>query len=106
MQVMAAADPIQLAKGVGLERRLARARAEVPAHLDTPDYDGYPESADGEPDYGLPINGATTVADEQRQDTGPTGIQPFQTFDASQWEGASIEERRWIAENRIPVGEP
>jgi RecA-family ATPase len=33
-------------------------------------------------------------------------ILPFETFDASQWEGALIEDRRWIVHNRIPVGEP
>lgn len=36
----------------------------------------------------------------------PTEILPFETFDASQWEGVPIEPRRWIAHNRIPVGEP
>lgn len=33
-------------------------------------------------------------------------VLPFATFDASQWEGVPIEPRRWIAHNRIPVGEP
>ena len=33
-------------------------------------------------------------------------ILPFETFDASQWEGMPIEDRRWTAHNRIPVGEP
>ncbi|MGA2056910.1 MAG: AAA family ATPase [Bradyrhizobium sp.] len=33
-------------------------------------------------------------------------IPPFETFDASQWEGVPIEARRWIVHNRIPVGEP
>jgi len=33
-------------------------------------------------------------------------IQPFDTFDASRWDGVPIEPRRWIAHNRIPVGEP
>jgi RecA-family ATPase len=33
-------------------------------------------------------------------------ILPFETFDASQWEGVPVEPRRWIAPNRIPVGEP
>jgi len=56
----------------------------------------YPASADGEPDH-APMNGATAA---------PAEILPFETFDASQWEGVPIEQRRWIAENRIPVGEP
>jgi len=55
-----------------------------------------PPSADGEPDF-APMNGATAA---------PAEILPFETFDASQWEGVPIEPRRWIAENRIPVGEP
>jgi RecA-family ATPase len=55
-----------------------------------------PESANGEPIF-EPMNGATTA---------PTGILPFETFDASQWEGVPLEPRRWIAHNRIPVGEP
>jgi RecA-family ATPase len=33
-------------------------------------------------------------------------ILPFETFNASQWEGVPIDDRRWIAHNRIPVGEP
>ncbi len=36
----------------------------------------------------------------------PPEILPLDTFDASQWEGVAIEARRWIAHNRIPVGEP
>jgi len=43
--------------------------------------------------------------------TGQSGVQPvdvapFDTFDASRWEGQPIEERRWIVHNRIPAGEP
>lgn len=33
-------------------------------------------------------------------------IRPFETFDASQWEGVAVEPRRWIVHDRIPVGEP
>jgi RecA-family ATPase len=101
---MAAADPIQLAKSVAAERRLARARNDAPTHDDGSIYDRYPESADGEPDY-APMNGAAP-ASEERQDRAPAEILPFDTFDASQWEGVPIETRRWIAHNRIPVGEP
>jgi RecA-family ATPase len=93
---MPAADPIQLAKSVAAERRNARGRNDAPTHDDGPIYDHYPESADGGPDC-EPLNGATTA---------PAEILPFETFDASQWEGVAIEPRRWIAENRIPVGEP
>jgi RecA-family ATPase len=93
---VAAADPIQLAKGVAAERRLARARNDAPTHDDGPTYDRYPESADGEPDF-APLNGTTRA---------PAEILPFETFDASQWEGVPIEPRRWIADDRIPVGEP
>ena len=98
---MAAADPIQIAKGVAADRRFARERAEAQGHVDVPDYDGYPESADGEPNY-APMNGATAAPANK----APTEILPFETFDASQWEGVPISPRRWIAHNRIPEGEP
>jgi RecA-family ATPase len=74
-------------------------RLQEPAepHQEEPTpHDCIPDSADGEPDY-EPMNGATTA---------PAEILPFDTFDASQWEGVPIETRRWIAYNRIPVGEP
>jgi RecA-family ATPase len=38
--------------------------------------------------------------------TPPEIILPFETFDASQWEGVPVDDRRWIVHNRIPVGEP
>ena len=57
-----------------------------------------PPPADGPEAFGLPIDG--------EPDQAPAAIQPFETFDASQWEGVPIEPRRWIAHNRIPVGEP
>lgn len=44
----------------------------------------------------------TALADK----ANPPEILPLDTFDASQWEGVPIEPRRWIANNRIPVGEP
>ena len=74
----------------------------APPQVEAPPVEAYPESADGLPDH-EPANGATvaTLANKQGQD-----VQPFETFDASQWEGVPIEPRRWIAHNRIPVGEP
>jgi hypothetical protein len=81
-------------------RAIIDSRLQEPAEpIERADWEGpidIPDSAVGEPDY-TPMNGATTA---------PTEIQPFKTFDASQWEGVPIEPRRWIAENRIPVGEP
>jgi RecA-family ATPase len=59
-------------------------------------HDRIPDSADGERII-EPLNGATTA---------PAEIQPFDTFDASQWEGVPIEPRRWIVHDRIPAGEP
>jgi hypothetical protein len=61
--------------------------------------------AQGPEEFELP------AADGGERDTGDTQksaaeILPFKTFDASQWEGVPIEPRRWIAHNRIPVGEP
>jgi RecA-family ATPase len=67
-----------------------------PRQDEPPPHDRIPDSAEGEHII-EPLNGATTA---------PAEIQPFETFDASQWEGVPIEPRRWIAENRIPVGEP
>lgn len=66
----------------------------------------------GEGDYGLPADnehddkgdaGAMTTNDKAAQ---PAEILPFDTFDASQWDGVPIDPRHWIAHNRIPVGEP
>jgi RecA-family ATPase len=80
--------------------RQAGVSVDDPAEqIERPGWQGptdYPESADGEPDY-APMNGATRA---------PAEILPFETFDASQWQDVPIEARRWIAENRIPVGEP
>jgi RecA-family ATPase len=70
-----------------------------------PPHTEIPPSADGEPDH-EPMNGATAAPANQRHDKAPAEILPFETFDASQWEGVPIEQRRWIAHNRIPVGEP
>jgi RecA-family ATPase len=81
-------------------------REEPPAHKE------WPASADREPDYGpdgLSADGdaedyaGTTTKDNAAQ---ATEVVPFDTFDASRWEGVPIEPRRWIAHNRIPVGEP
>jgi RecA-family ATPase len=65
---------------------------------DIPLPDRYPDSADGEPDV--------IAQGQAAQPAAPAEIVPFDTFDASQWEGVPIEPRRWIAHNRIPVGEP
>jgi hypothetical protein len=77
----------------------------------------YPASADGEPIF-EPLNGTSaTAADFPGDRPLPAKsraaaerqakeILPFETFDASQWEGVPIEPRRWIGYNRIPVGEP
>jgi RecA-family ATPase len=61
-----------------------------------------PESSDGEPSRSEKANGESNGAADGRT----REVAPFETFDASQWEGQPIEERRWIAHNRIPVGEP
>jgi RecA-family ATPase len=33
-------------------------------------------------------------------------IEPFETFDAGDWQGQPIEPRRWVVHHRIPCGEP
>jgi RecA-family ATPase len=71
-------------------------RQSEPPDDQTPMPTEYPDGADGEPIF-EPMNGAHSA---------PAEIQPFETFDASQWEGVPIAPRRWIAHNRIPVGEP
>jgi RecA-family ATPase len=65
-----------------------------PPQDNVPMPDTIPESADCEPDHS-PLNARIK-----------TEILPFDTFDASRWEGVPIEPRRWIARDRIPVGEP
>jgi hypothetical protein len=77
-----------------VEDAFARLGIGLPELTEPPPYDHIPECADGEP-APEPMNGAAAA-----------DILPFDTFDASQWQGVSIEPRRWIAHNRIPVGEP
>jgi RecA-family ATPase len=84
------AEAIQIAKRVAAE---FQDREIEPPEYHAPMPTEYPESADGEPVY-APVNGTLPE------------IPPFETFDASKWEGVPIEPRRWIAHNRIPVGEP
>ncbi len=72
---------------------------------DVPMPDTIPPSADSEPIIEPMITTGTPAA-KPRQAAPPPDILPFETFDASQWEGVPIEPRRWIAHNRIPVGEP
>ena len=97
------AEAIQIAKRVGAEF-LATDEIEPPEdHVPAPT--AYPESADGLPDH-APANGVAIVVTATGEAKPPSDIKPFETFDASQWEGVPIEPRRWIANNRIPVGEP
>jgi RecA-family ATPase len=63
----------------------------------------YGLSADAEREASNEGSTGTTTKDKAAQ---AAEICPFDTFDASQWEGVPIEPRRWIAHNRIPVGEP
>jgi RecA-family ATPase len=60
--------------------------------------DAGPRAANGHDADRAPIKNTPTDA--------PPEILPFETFDASQWEGVPIDDRRWIVHNRIPVGEP
>jgi RecA-family ATPase len=99
----ASAEAIQIARRAAAE--FTGAHDIEPPENHAPPAISYPESADGEPDL-EPMNGATIAATPQSQDNPPPQILPFETFDASQWEGVPIEPRRWIAHNRIPVGEP
>ncbi len=59
----------------------------------------------GPEDFDLPADGELDQAPGDHP-KAPAEILPFETFDASQWEGVPIEPRRWIAHDRIPVGEP
>lgn len=56
---------------------------------------------DGVPSPDGPENYGNEDTDEPAPD-----VMPFETFDASKWEGVAIKPRRWIAFNRIPQGEP
>jgi len=88
------AEAIQIAKLAVAEMGVSQ--MIEPPEDQAPMPDAYPESADGEPIF-EPMNGGVASSAE---------IPPFETFDASQWEGVPIEARRWIVHNRIPVGEP
>jgi hypothetical protein len=92
---MAAADPIQLAKGVAAERRLARARNDAPDHHDGPTYDRYPESADGEPDY-VPLNGAAATPANQRQDMPKIEIATLPPLTLDEWRNRDLPDPDFI----------
>jgi AAA domain len=82
---MTAADPIQIAKSVAANRRLARVRTDAPTHDDGQIYDRYPESADGEPDYG-PSNGTTRApATGLGQDIPKIEIATLPPLTVAQW---------------------
>ncbi len=75
--------------------------------------DGQPPADDIPPvmspeEFGLPAADAkpdpTPTQNQQPQEK--PDILPFETFDASQWEGVPIEPRRWIVADQIPLGEP
>jgi AAA domain len=104
---MQSANAIQIAKQAAAELSGGAAYLQDADPRVIPAVESFEEfglSENAEPDY-VPMNGAT-AANEQRQSRAPAEILPFETFDASQWEGVPIETRRWIAHNRIPVGEP
>jgi len=71
------AEAIQMAKVAVAEMGVSR--AINPPEDDRPFPDAYPGSADGEPIF-EPVSGEPTI---------PTEIQPFETFDASPWEGGA-----------------
>jgi RecA-family ATPase len=112
---MPSADAIRIAKLAVADMGVTKLRDFEAVYDDAPMPDAYPESADGEPII-EPLNGARIASAKRRQDSGAphgasdkaptTEILPFETFDASGWEGVPIEPRRWISHNRIPVGEP
>src|SRR5258705_2546814 len=84
---------------------------EDPRH-DVPPPDETPASADGEPIHKptgqgtAEPEGRANGSDKASATAAAPEILPLDTFDASRWEGVPIEPRRWIAHNRIPVGEP
>jgi RecA-family ATPase len=95
---MTAADPIQIARGVAANRRKVRG-IEPPNH-DAPAYDAYPESADGEPDYGagtLHKSVASTAAEALAR------LEPLPWLDMSAWDQQPIPERRWAIRDRVPL---
>jgi RecA-family ATPase len=69
-----------------------------------------PNMQNGRDDEPPPYTEIPEGVDTGRKTNGdvppPEIILPFETFDASQWEGVPIELRRWIVHNRIPAGEP
>jgi hypothetical protein len=89
MQAMTAADPIQIAKSVAANRRLATARNDVPNHNDAPAYDRYPESADGEPDY-TPMNGAPAAP--QNKDPAKIEIATLPPLTLDEWRDRKLPD--------------
>ncbi|MBI3700577.1 MAG: AAA family ATPase [Afipia sp.] len=93
-----------------------RDEASAPQHFEQapPDtYEGpseYSESADGVRDNTPLQPNESTDGLAEYSKLAPIvpapNIQPYETFNALDWEGVPIEPRRWIAHNRIPLGEP
>jgi RecA-family ATPase len=123
--MMPSADAIAIAKraaaelreGAGYRRTAEPAnRNRNPVELeagppadDRPPVESFEEfelSADAEPD--LAPDGAAAIASStsSAKPEQDKEIRPFETFDASRWEGVPIPPRRWIVGQRIPEGEP
>jgi RecA-family ATPase len=85
---MPAADPIQIAKGVAANRRLARAHDIDLPRDDAPAYDQYPESADGEPDF-----------------TADFALAPASMITPLDWPDEAPPPVNWLAAGRIPRGD-
>jgi RecA-family ATPase len=103
-------EALRIARSVAADFQPAPLRV-VSDRDEPPPHDEWPDGADGVRDE--PAEAACESTDDGRTNPAKQAetrqaaeILPFETFDASRWEGVPIEPRRWIAHNRIPVGEP
>jgi RecA-family ATPase len=79
---------------------------QPPSQSNGPPQDKNWKWPNGPEEYGLSPDAGREGKTDDREAEQPPEILPFETFDASQWEGVPIEDRRWIVHNRIPAGEP
>jgi RecA-family ATPase len=71
-----------------------------PVREEPPAYDEYPEAADGEPVVDIPVADAGGEVAGTKADAAPLVL-----ITPVQWRGVPIPPMRWLATNRIPMGD-
>jgi RecA-family ATPase len=95
---MPSADAIRIAKLAVADFSIAQPRNVEPAYNNAPMPDAYPESADGEPDYGLAPDAGPATAEEIRP-------APASLITPTQWPTEAPPPVDWLAHQRIPRGD-